>query len=957
MALQPFQRRIAVPDEAGGSPTQLVNADTGDISRELKGVSQQILKTAEPYLREDRIEEGLKDFAADGLGKDENGNYIVPDTPDGGTVYRAAYEQAKFAEYKIKAQNQFELQLNELARESLLTNKPPSEFTSQAMNLLEGVIEGTPIEMRPEMFEAFTREVRQRDLSLGNSYIRIERDNINKTISAEVNKLRSEAQDAAWSGTEEGIVQSQINIQKAAENQRILIEYGLAPEGSDQILLDQSASLVGAGAFMQTVNSQQDLLNSGDFEGLANILENIAPTDGDSIIGFNHKEIFELIPDLSTRRQLATLLRRRGAQLEAGERADAAMNQSLFDLNNIPIGEGKPFGMTPKRYKDAVLQFFSSNGLDPFSAEGINQGVARFGSLPVNEFYKDELDDFMSQGGKQLEDSYQLWRRLTTAMTPEGEEVDLASGHLSADENAFWYHYDFASQSGLEPTEAKKLASSMVTEKLGTVSKMTEMLRNVTRADGTLWGLGDPGITQEELFDLMDDELGVDWGDLNTEAQEYLITHAAQGVNNHVKPRAAFTQAARVFKENMVQDPLSIESAGRESSAFVPKNEAVRGVTNPADPKGPGSTEYASRAVSVAVQEMADLESIESLVKTPPGEWELGKNLFLRHTGRHHTVRSAGWGAENRNTETYYLAYFDPETGLPPVALQSKEGGVLVIDMSLARRKSQGQVNKFLTERGRSLDEINDLKREPRPNKPEYRPLGYVAPANTRAYQAEVNEREAKISALEKEHERRFGNLESIEGSAPGGVLAGYQREVARRREEDQDTIFSANASITADMLRAPEAELRIVSPLSKGSPLASMENRQSISTLAQQMQVDPVELVAIALYESADSMDPSKVGGAGGGYQGIFQFGAWERSKYQVDKNSSFSEQVAALGRFLVDRGYRPGMGWKKLYTTINAGNPYAKVTTADENGNQVEHYKNIKDRIDRARHWLARN
>jgi hypothetical protein len=133
---------------------------------------------------------------------------------------------------------------------------------------------------------------------------------------------------------------------------------------------------------------------------------------------------------------------------------------------------------------------------------------------------------------------------------------------------------------------------------------------------------------------------------------------------------------------------------------------------------------------------------------------------------------------------------------------------------------------------------------------------------------------------------------------------------------------------------------------------------QDAIRAAAEELGVTPVELAGVASYESMGTFDPSIVGGAGDNYQGIFQFGPEERGKYVVDKNSTFEEQVSALVRFAKDRGYKPGMGWQKLYTTINAGNPNAKLSAADMNGTQRDHYRNIETtHFTKAREFLGIN
>ena len=163
-----------------------------------------------------------------------------------------------------------------------------------------------------------------------------------------------------------------------------------------------------------------------------------------------------------------------------------------------------------------------------------------------------------------------------------------------------------------------------------------------------------------------------------------------------------------------------------------------------------------------------------------------------------------------------------------------------------------------------------------------------------------------------------------------------------------------AVAAAQGDIQRDPEGAMArlggidFIVSVGDGTPAAagtiSGSQQDAIRSAAKQLGVTPVELAALASYESAGTMKPSVTGGDGGRYVGIFQFGPEEQRRYGVSPKSSFEDQVKALVRFAKDRGYKPGMGWKKLYTTINAGNPNASVKAADSNGTQEDHYRQIE-------------
>jgi hypothetical protein len=118
----------------------------------------------------------------------------------------------------------------------------------------------------------------------------------------------------------------------------------------------------------------------------------------------------------------------------------------------------------------------------------------------------------------------------------------------------------------------------------------------------------------------------------------------------------------------------------------------------------------------------------------------------------------------------------------------------------------------------------------------------------------------------------------------------------------------------------------------------------------AAQIGARPEDLATVASYESG--FRPTVRGGAGNRYVGMFQFGPWEQQHYGVSQQTPPEEQVAKAGKFLVDRGFKPGMSLMDMYSAINAGhvglnhksdagNGGAPGTVADKVNQQMEGHK----------------
>jgi len=130
----------------------------------------------------------------------------------------------------------------------------------------------------------------------------------------------------------------------------------------------------------------------------------------------------------------------------------------------------------------------------------------------------------------------------------------------------------------------------------------------------------------------------------------------------------------------------------------------------------------------------------------------------------------------------------------------------------------------------------------------------------------------------------------------------------------------------------------------SPGKPNANFtaENAKALRESAARIGTTPEDLATVIGYETEGSYSPSKWGGAGGRYMGLIQFGPPERAQYGANENQSFKEQLGAVERYLIDRGYKSGMPLRELYSTIVAGRP--GLNRADSGGTVNQHVERMK-------------
>ncbi len=124
------------------------------------------------------------------------------------------------------------------------------------------------------------------------------------------------------------------------------------------------------------------------------------------------------------------------------------------------------------------------------------------------------------------------------------------------------------------------------------------------------------------------------------------------------------------------------------------------------------------------------------------------------------------------------------------------------------------------------------------------------------------------------------------------------------------------------------------------GSSGSLSSQAKALVAAAAKLGVSPLDLATIIGFETGGTYSPSKMGGAGGNYMGLIQFGPNERKQYGAYRGQSFEEQVQGpVVKYFQDRFAGVGMSTQgadllTLYRTVLGGNPKASLTGRDAFG-----------------------
>jgi hypothetical protein len=100
-------------------------------------------------------------------------------------------------------------------------------------------------------------------------------------------------------------------------------------------------------------------------------------------------------------------------------------------------------------------------------------------------------------------------------------------------------------------------------------------------------------------------------------------------------------------------------------------------------------------------------------------------------------------------------------------------------------------------------------------------------------------------------------------------------------------------------------------------------ELASAIVSTANKIGVNPLDLATAISYETGGTFDPWQAGPTTkwGQHRGLIQWGEPQAKQYGVTQDMPVPAQVEAAGKYLVDRGVKPGMGLLDIYSAINAG------------------------------------
>lgn len=121
-----------------------------------------------------------------------------------------------------------------------------------------------------------------------------------------------------------------------------------------------------------------------------------------------------------------------------------------------------------------------------------------------------------------------------------------------------------------------------------------------------------------------------------------------------------------------------------------------------------------------------------------------------------------------------------------------------------------------------------------------------------------------------------------------------------------------------------------------KLSASQSAEMAAGIKKIAKELGVSAEDVAAVISFETAGTMDPWKKGPRTkwGQHRGLIQWGEPQAREYGVSQNSTITQQLEAVKKYMYNRGVRPGMSREEVYASVLAGHARNVNSGPDANG-----------------------
>lgn len=696
MAVNPYTQRTRAPSVGQAGVPSLTSTQQPDIGPAIQSLGNTITSAMEPHLRQKAIEQAKADFAAEGLGRDAQGNYTMPTPDGGGLIYQQAYQQVAETQFLQMTEIEVVDRLTEIYSENPLGNA--DDLYERAQGLVKGTIDASPDGARPALVTALSRQLSMFDRNKRVEDVNIDLKQKRNTAKSVSDRYEAEYEGLAWQGTGTPEWETQLSVHKDKLENNLALQVQLemlSPEEA-QTKLDRYDSVSRMGMFMAGVRAELGNRSANETEMLGKMLLGQIEA-GTEAYGFNEDALNEMELTQGDRNELGRRILNMAGDMAKKENdlRESMETQELLDAALADTNQFAQYSSTDQNAVAALL--ISQYGVDPYSPEAATILFNAFDRVPA-DFYKAHLGGLAGLDFQAIEQRMPLLEQFRQMTGPDGQPQDLTGSVLSGDDLEFYDVYRTMRQS-TGPNEQDRLeVFSLAKETYRAVKgtsradRQTTLLEksgktNWTEAEAEIKSL--TGLPSFEHIGPAAKQWMMDYAGVLVASGNYTFDEAVKTAGKRVEANWTQSQFDVTYRGQRIKtsEPIDalwglevptklIEINDKRRGGWVPKSEEPPAVGNRS-----ATIRYQVTAVDHALENLADLSNIGQNVTAD--DLRLGSNVARRFAGK------------GPNGSMEYTLWYMPDAKRPPVPIMSKDGGILRIDLGKAAQAQSEYNNTF----------------------------------------------------------------------------------------------------------------------------------------------------------------------------------------------------------------------------------------------------------------------
>lgn len=696
MAITPYTQRTRAPSVGQAGIPSLTSTQQPDIGPAIQGLGNAIAGEMEPHLRQKAIEQAKADFAAQGLGRDAQGNYTMPTPDGGGLIYQQAYQQVAEAQFLQMTEIDVVDRLSEIYNENPLGDA--DVLYERAQGLVKGTIDSSPDGAKPALITALSRQLSMFDRNKRVEDVNIDLRQKRETAQVVATKWEGEYEGLAWQGTGTPEWETQLSVykDKLEDNLAMQVQLEMISAEEAQIKLDRYDSISRMGMFMSGVRAEVGTRSANETEMLGKLLLGQIES-GTEAYGYTEDSLNEMDLTQGDRNELGRRILNMAGDM-AKKEEDLRKGMEMQELLDAALADPNQFAQYSSTDQNGVAALLISQyGVDPYSPEAATILFNAFDRVPT-DFYKAHLGGLAGLDFQAIEQRMPLLEQFRQMTGPDGQPQDLTGSVLSGDDLEFYDVYRTMRQSTgggeQDRLEVFSLAKETYRAVKGTsrADRQTILLEksgkaNWAEAEDEIQSL--TGLPSFEHIGPAAKQWMMDYAGVLVASGNYTFDEAIKTAGRRVEANWTQSQFDVTYRGQRIKtsEPIEalwglevptklIEINDRRRGGWVPKSEEPPAVGNRSS-----TIRYQVTAVDHALENLADLSNIGQNVTAD--DLRLGSNVARRFAGR------------GPNGSMEYTLWYMPDAKRPPVPIMSKDGGILRIDLGKAGQAQSEYNNTF----------------------------------------------------------------------------------------------------------------------------------------------------------------------------------------------------------------------------------------------------------------------